>query len=181
MLSVSQFARKCGLGRTTVLYYEACGLLKPALRSAANYRYYGENEVRLLEQVRLYRSIGLSVRDIGRMLGGSKTETVALLQRRLQELDAEIQERRSHQQLIVRLLRNKRMLRTTKNMTKEQWTAIMRSAGFTDDDMHRWHHEFERSAPEEHQAFLQYLHIPEDEVRLVREWSRKAEDRPRVR
>ena len=181
MLSVSQFARKCGLGRTTVLYYEACGLLKPVFRSAANYRFYGENEVRLLEQIRLYRSIGLSVRDIRRMLGGTKTDTVVLLQRRLQELDAEIQERRSHQQLIVRLLRSKKMLRTTKNMTKEQWTSIMRSAGFTEDDMHRWHCEFERSAPEEHQAFLQYLHIGEKEIGTIREWSRKAADSPKPR
>ena len=40
----------------------------------------------------------------------------------------------------------------------------MRSAGFTDEQMRRWHMEFEKSAPEEHQEFLEFLHIPAEEV-----------------
>jgi hypothetical protein len=38
--------------------------------------------------------------------------------------------------------------------------------------MHRWHREFEKSAPEEHQEFLEFLHIPADEIKAIREWSR---------
>jgi len=60
-------------------------------------------------------------------------------------------------------------------ITKDKWVAIMRQAGFSDDDMHRWHGEFERSAPEQHQEFLEFLHIPADEVRSIREWSRKMQ------
>ena len=48
----------------------------------------------------------------------------------------------------------------------------MSAAGFTRDDMHRWHAEFEKSAPQEHQEFLEFLHIPEQEVKSIREWSR---------
>src|SRR5258705_5119921 len=151
MLSVTQIARRCGLSRTTILYYESCGLLKPGLRSAANYRFYGEKEVRVLEQIRLYRSVGLSVRDIRRMLGGAETESASLLQRRLSQLDAEINELRSHQRVILRLLRSKIMQRREKNMTKDKWVAIMKAAGFKEEDMHRWHREFERSAPDDHQ------------------------------
>ena len=58
-------------------------------------------------------------------------------------------------------------------VTKEKWTGIMRSAGFTDEDMHRWHAEFERNAPEEHQEFLEFLHIPANEVSHIRDWSRR--------
>jgi hypothetical protein len=50
----------------------------------------------------------------------------------------------------------------------------MRSAGFSDDDMHRWHAQFEKSAPGEHQEFLEFLHIPADEIQSIRDWSRKA-------
>ena len=32
MLSVSQIAKRFGLSRTTILYYESCGLLKPGHR-----------------------------------------------------------------------------------------------------------------------------------------------------
>ena len=59
-------------------------------------------------------------------------------------------------------------------ISKEKWTTIMRKAGFTDDDMHRWHAEFERSAPEEHQEFLEFLGIPRQEVETIREWSQKG-------
>jgi hypothetical protein len=38
--------------------------------------------------------------------------------------------------------------------------------------MHRWHSEFERSAPDEHQEFLEFLHIPEPEIKTIREQSR---------
>ena len=57
-------------------------------------------------------------------------------------------------------------------VTKQKWTEIMRAAGFTDADMHRWHGEFEKSAPAEHQEFLEFLHIPPDEVVRIRTWSR---------
>jgi hypothetical protein len=44
----------------------------------------------------------------------------------------------------------------------------MRAAGFTDEDMHRWHAAFEKAAPEEHQEFLEFLHIPPEEIRSIR-------------
>ena len=58
-------------------------------------------------------------------------------------------------------------------VTKEKWVAIMKAAGFSEDDMHRWHAEFEKSAPGEHQEFLEFLHIPEEELTRIREWSRR--------
>ena len=43
---------------------------------------------------------------------------------------------------------------------------------FSEDDMRRWHMEFEKSAPSEHQEFLEFLHIPSDEITKIRDWSR---------
>lgn len=57
-------------------------------------------------------------------------------------------------------------------ITKEKWVAIMRGAGFAEADMDRWHREFERAAPAEHQEFLEFLHIPAEEIKAIREWSR---------
>ncbi len=173
MLSVSQLARRYRLSRTAILYYEKCGLLKPALRTESNYRLYGEREERLLEQVCLYRSIGVSVRDIARMLAAPQSKPTALLKRRLQELEQEISQLRSHQLLILKLLRGKGIGRT-KHMTKEKWVSIMQAAGFSEADMRRWHQAFEHSSPEEHEEFLNYLKIPPPEIRHIREWSAKA-------
>ena len=107
MLSVSQIASRFGLSRTTILYYESCGLLKPGHRTRANYRLYGEKEIRLLEQICLYRSVGLSVSSIRTMLENPKTDVAVLLRRRLRELDSEIRRWREHQRVILRLLQNK--------------------------------------------------------------------------
>ena len=56
-------------------------------------------------------------------------------------------------------------------VTKQKWVEIMRAAGFSEEQMHRWHREFEKAAPAEHQEFLEFLHIPADEVNRIREWS----------
>ncbi len=176
MLSVSQIARQFGLSRTAILYYESMGLLRPAHRSTAKYRLYGEKEIEVLRQICLYRSVGLSVRDVRQLLAGSEGAAAAVLNRRLVELEAEIGELRRHQQAIVRLLQAKKsLLRRTKDMTKDKWVSIMKAAGFTEEDMTRWHSEFERTAPEDHQEFLKYLHIAPDEIRSIREWSRTGE------
>lgn len=173
MLSVSQIARRFGLSRTTILYYESCGLLKPGHRTSANYRLYGDKETRVLEQICLYRSVGLSVSSIRTMLVNPETDVAALLRRRLRELDSEIGRLRDHQRVILRLLQSKNILRRTKNMTKDKWVSIMQAAGFSEDDMRRWHREFEKAAPDDHNEFLAYLHIPAAEIKSIREWSRK--------
>lgn len=58
-------------------------------------------------------------------------------------------------------------------VTKEKFTAILRASGFTEEDMRRVHTEFESNAPNEHQEFLEFLHIPEAEIRSIREGSRE--------
>jgi hypothetical protein len=89
------------------------------------------------------------------------------------ELHAEIQALRGHQRAILKLLQHKFSFGRKKVITKEKWVAIMKASGFSEADMRKWHAEFERSAPEEHQEFLAFLHIPKDEIRSIREWSRK--------
>ena len=63
-------------------------------------------------------------------------------------------------------------------ITKDKWVSIMRASGFTEADMRRWHTEFERLAPEEHREFLQFLHIPANELEGIREWARKGAGEP---
>lgn len=55
---------------------------------------------------------------------------------------------------------------------KERWVEIMKAAGFSDEDMHNWHCQFEKMEPEAHDEFLQSLGIDAEEVRRIREWSR---------
>jgi DNA-binding transcriptional MerR regulator len=174
ILTVSKLAAECGLSRSTLLYYESVGLLKPASRSQSNYRRYGEEQVLRLRQICAYRDMGLGLRDIRSILERPASDASSVLKRRLLELNEEIEQKRKHQRAILQLLRNKNSLRRMKNMTKDKWVAIMKASGLTDTDMRRWHREFERSAPDDHQQFLEFLHIPEGEIRSIREWSQQT-------
>jgi MerR family transcriptional regulator, thiopeptide resistance regulator len=176
MLTVTKLARRCGVSRTALLYYESIGLMPPPGRTGGNYRCYSEADAERLLAVRAYRKAGLSLEDIRTVLktrsrrGGDAS---GVLKRRLVELDAEIEALRAHQQAILQLL-GSRALRKAEMITKQKWVSIMRSCGFSEEQMSRWHAEFERSAPEEHQEFLEFLHIPAAEIKTIREQSRAS-------
>jgi len=171
MLTVSKLARCCGLTRTTVLYYESMGLLKPASRTGGNYRRYGEKELARLRQICVYRRAGVALADIRTILDRPRSDASSILKRRLTELDAEIDRLRNHQQAILKIL-DRHSFRRLDVISKEKWISIMKASGFTEADMHRWHAEFEKLAPQEHQEFLEFLHIPAAEIQSIRDWSR---------
>ncbi len=100
-------------------------------------------------------------------------DPAAVLRRRLDAIGQEIARLHGHQRAILALLKHQSKFRRTEDMTKDKWVAIMRATGFSDDDMHRWHREFEKASPDDHQQFLAWLQIPEGEIVRIREWSRK--------
>ncbi len=174
-MTVTELARRCGLSRTAVLYYESAGLLPPPPRTAGNYRRYGESHLERLNRIRGYREAGLTLSDIRGLLdakGGS--DATVVLERRLAGITTEIERLRSHQRSILQLLKTKQSFRRFKMLTKDKLVSIMRAAGLTDDDMNKFHVEFERSAPSEHQEFLEFLKIPAEEIGQIRERSRKG-------
>lgn len=69
-LTLGRLARATGLARSSLLHYEALGLLKPLARSEAGYRLYGEAEVERLQHIRRYREAGLSLEAIQQLLPG---------------------------------------------------------------------------------------------------------------
>jgi DNA-binding transcriptional MerR regulator len=170
-LSVGRLARRFGLSRSTLLYYDRIGLLAPSKRSAAGYRLYGDGDVRRLEAICRYREIGLSLKQIGELLGAATGRTAELLEARLDRLNDEIEHLREQQRTIVRLLADPKKLRRARAMDKDRWVAILRAAGLDDAAMHRWHVEFERAAPAAHQDFLESLGLSKGDVARIRRWS----------
>lgn len=173
MYSVSKLASLCGLSRTTILYYEKEGLLNPAGRSDNGYRWYTDKELERLKMISSYRAFGMPVGQIAELINKSdevKQEQVLLNQ--FNALESEIQRLRSQQQAIVTLLEQPQLL-AGQELSKERWVAIMRGAGFDEQDMRNWHQEFERLEPDAHQEFLESLNISEAEIISIREWSRE--------
>ena len=171
-MTVTALARRCGVSRSTLLHYESLGLLRRPPRTAGNYRAYGDPDRARVQQIGVYRKVGLGLDAIRAVLNRPEGDAAGVLQRRLVEIDTEIETLRGHQRAILRLLERSRNFRRIQMITKDKWVAVMRAAGFTEDDMHRWHREFEKGAPAEHQEFLEFLHVPAEEIARIREWSR---------
>ena len=171
-MTVTALARRCGVSRSTLLHYESLGLLRRPPRTAGNYRAYGQQDVARVQQIGVYRKVGVGLAAIRSLVDRPGSDAAGILQRRLVEIDAEIETLRGHQRAILRLLQQSHSFRRHQMITKDKFVAIMRAAGFTEDEMQRWHREFEKAAPAEHQEFLEFLHIPADEIARIREWSK---------
>jgi len=185
-LTLGQLGKLVGLARTSLLHYESAGLLLPCARSAAGYRLYGEAEVERLRVIRRLRDAGLSLADIAALIdtpaGRDQRNTeqpAALLERRLLGLCDSVAALRAQQRLLVRLLAIPEFRNRRQRWTKAAWVALLRRAGFGDDDMHQWHAEFEREDPPAHAAFLRSLGLAPAEVAGIRGWSQSGRARNR--
>ena len=67
MRTVGELARSHGLSRSTLLYYDRIGLLKPSGRTPSGYREYTDRDEERLGQICLYRRTGLSLAEIRRL------------------------------------------------------------------------------------------------------------------
>ncbi len=175
MYTVGQLGRKFGLSRSTLLYYDRIGLLRPSARNRAGYRQYSEDDVRRLEQIRVYREAGLPLDQIRGSMTGSDEGLTAALEKRLVELNGDIRRLRNQQRLILGLLERWDLVSRVGVMNADRWVALLEAAGFDERDRHRWHVDFERTAPDRHQEFLEFLCLPDGDIRRIRGWSRQRQ------
>ena len=170
--SISKLGQACGLSRSTLLYYDRIGLLRPSGRTGSGYRYYDVTSLRQLERVRQYRSAGLTLREIRSVLVSGGKPEARLLEKRMRETAAGIVDLKRQQRILAGMLRQVASGKPPAAVDKQLWIKMLRAAGMDQDAMRRWHVEFERRAPEGHQEFLLSLGIPGDEVLRIRALSR---------
>ena len=169
MYTVGRLARRHGLSRSTLLYYDRIGLLRPSGHAKGEYRRYSPEDDARLARICEYRRAGISLAGIGRMLDEHADSGVAeALENRLVELNRELDGLREQQRLVAGLLGRADLLAGTGPMDKATWVSLLSSAGFTEQDMRDWHVRFERSAPDKHEQFLRALRIPAPEISAIR-------------
>jgi hypothetical protein len=57
------------------------------------------------------------------------------------------------------------------NINREQWIELFQATGLDEAMMHKWHSEFEHRYPAQHQSFLQWIGLPEEDIAAVRKFS----------
>ena len=176
MLTIGQLAKKYSLSRSTLLYYDSKGLLKPTGRSHANYRVYSDEDVKTLERIIQFRNAGIPITTISQLLDKDAGEVESTLESRLFAINKEIQALRMQQRTIVDIMKNQGAIERTGIITKDKWVAILSAAGLDENGMWNWHAEFERTSPQAHQDFLESIGIPPEEIESIRDWSKNLPD-----
>jgi DNA-binding transcriptional MerR regulator len=171
-VTISRLAGHFNLARSTLLHYDRIGLLKAGAKTAAGYRLYGSDAVARLARIVELRAAGLSLETVKRVLD-AKTPLGDALEKQVQELNRQIAGLREQQRVVLSLLqasvgRGGAGPAAARVMSKQGWTAMFRAIGMSDDDMDRWHQNFEKSLPEAHQEFLESLGLEAAEVQRIR-------------
>ncbi len=102
-MRIGELAERAGTTTRTLRYYESRGLL-PARRGSNGYRTYDEDDLKLLRQIRTLQDFGFDLEETrpfveclraGHPEGDACPASLAVYRRKLDELDALIDELRS--------------------------------------------------------------------------------------
>jgi MerR family transcriptional regulator, thiopeptide resistance regulator len=169
-LTISRLARRFGLARSTLLYYDRIGLLRPNRHSPAGYRLYDAQALERLKRIVELRSAGMALTTVKLVLETS-TPLADALEQQVALLNRQLAQLRDQQRVVLSLLQSRSAAKRARTMTKDSWTRMFRSIGLTDEDMRQWHAHFERTMPAAHRDFLESLGLDAQEVRRIRAWS----------
>ncbi len=67
-MQIGELASRAAVSHRTIHYYERLGLLRPAEREGAGYRYYDEEALQRLEKIAALKRLGLSLEDIAAVI-----------------------------------------------------------------------------------------------------------------
>ena len=100
-MNIGQASKASGVSAKMIRYYESVGLIRPASRTDANYRDFGERDVAELSFLKRARSLGFSVDEIAQLLelwrdrGRPSRDVKAIAMRHVADLDARAAELRA--------------------------------------------------------------------------------------
>lgn len=87
--TVKKTAEISGISVRTLHFYDELGLLKPAYHGSNGTRYYEEKELLLLQQILFFKELGLSLKQIGKILKQSDFHPLAALHSHKKSLQKE--------------------------------------------------------------------------------------------
>lgn len=102
---IRELAELAGVSARTLRYYDEIGLLKPKYVSGAGYRFYGEKEVAVLQQILFYRERGFDLKSIRKILYQDSFDLMNALEEHLQELEKQ----REHMDSLIRTVKQTMM------------------------------------------------------------------------
>lgn len=172
---ITELGRRFGLSRSTLLYYDRIGLLRPSGRNQADYRFYTQDDLNRLERICFFREAGLSLSEIAHLLRNTNSDS-SILEGRLRKISLEVATLKSQQRLITGMLKTVAVGLVASGLDKELWLSLQQASGLDEMAAKRWHIEFERRAPRAHHNFLLSLGLTEKEAIQIRLLTKSVKD-----
>jgi len=88
--TVNPLSHLTGVSLRTLHYYDEIGLLRPESRSEAGYRFYGDHELLLLQQILFYRELDVPLNEIKKIIYDPKFNKTKALNKHKQLLQKKI-------------------------------------------------------------------------------------------
>ncbi|MCT4660327.1 MAG: MerR family transcriptional regulator [Tissierellales bacterium] len=165
MFKIGELAKQFSISRSTLLYYDKIGLLKPTERSSKNYRLYSSADVDRLKIIIQHREAGIELNEISKLFDIEKNNLTDILTRRLENIQGEIIMLKKQERIILAILIDQ-VTRSDKIIfDKASWSTLLSNLGFSNKDMMDWHKEFEINSKEEHERFLKAIGMSGKEIK----------------
>ena len=171
MYTIGKLAKKYGISRSAILYYDSEGLLRPDQRLPNGYRLYSEKSAEKLKTIIQHRSAGIALSEIKKILSDAdQGEIQSLLLKRLNEINNEISSLKIHQEVIIKLSK----IRISDYLSKNNKTIseILKKAGIDLGNFMEWHRNFEKNSPELHSIFMKKIGLKQSEITRIRDLSK---------
>ena len=124
--SIKELSSLAGVSARTLRYYDEIGLLKPSRVTDAGYRYYGPEEVALLQQIMFYRERGFELKIIQKIIYDNDFDMLQAMEEHLLELE---KQRAATEALISTVKKTIRHMKGECNMSdKEKFRALKEKA-----------------------------------------------------
>lgn len=95
--SIRELSELAGVSARTLRYYDEIGLLKPLYVNEAGYRFYGDSEVAILQQILFYRERGFDLKQIQKAIYEDDFDIVEALEDHLMALENQ----RKHMETLI--------------------------------------------------------------------------------
>lgn len=105
MLTIKQLATLSGVTTRTLRHYDEIGLFQPVAHSESGYRLYDEQQSIILQQILLYRQMGLTLSDIAHIVHATDFDVQQALEMHLAHLQQEVQQLQQKMQTVEKTLR----------------------------------------------------------------------------
>jgi DNA-binding transcriptional MerR regulator/ubiquinone/menaquinone biosynthesis C-methylase UbiE len=152
MYRISDMCEKLSLARSTLLYYERIGLVRPSRDPGNGYRLFSEQDFNQLILVRQLQKAGLSLQECKSFLAGQVD--AELLEHRLFKLEQELREMETAREVLSALY--------------GKVTGRSIESGPFSQRLNEWHIKFDKQSSAAHIQWLQQLGFSEKEALHIR-------------